>query len=604
MLFELYKRPNFITFGASGSGRSLVNSVNEKTGDVVLDAADIAPVTDRNFVTDAELAAIGTGGGADNPFDAFSDGINSAVAALLAADAAGERIVLEQGTYLVDQSLALTRAITFAGGQLKIADGVVMTMPNPKAGLVQLFDLTGTGSVMLSNGSRVHPEWWGETADAVQQALDQSATGASVILQGREYVSNGIVFVGDTNSAGGRHCGKQISGQIPSQRVDDGAGFFGSRIKLTPGANIPLLDVSVATGTVLNGRIRNVTLDANKTQQTFSDVDGVVVTDVSGFEIGTVQVLDAAQDGIALLGTDNDIVLTGQIEISGAGRDGINASVVGSSQFNGTIKTHANGRHGLNMGANGQLNAQFIHSYANLGEGVRWACSNPSYIHLLRCEDNGLTGLFYTGDALVIGTAVLPDNGLTATTTTTQCGVSDQGLHLRIRTLSNPVRNGTGIVHNQKTLYFGNSTGAVVQTVFDTATEANLVTAGQTLNIFNSKRNLLGPKIIERRSYSGTLSAHNSATYGFRPIQCPDIYGAVHISDIANNYFVANTNFSRSAHGTQLELRFSAAASGNLNWDSSYLDGSGNPMSSTAMTAGNDYDFAFIRRAAFWFLIP
>lgn len=46
--------------GTGGGGGGAVDSVNGQTGVVVLDTGDISEVTDKNYVTDAELAAIGT----------------------------------------------------------------------------------------------------------------------------------------------------------------------------------------------------------------------------------------------------------------------------------------------------------------------------------------------------------------------------------------------------------------------------------------------------------------------------------------------------------------------------------------------------------------
>lgn len=73
MLLELYKSPNFITFGNVGSGRGVVSTVNGKTGEVVLDTSDIAESDSAKYMTAAErekLASLtpgSTGGGNTGP---------------------------------------------------------------------------------------------------------------------------------------------------------------------------------------------------------------------------------------------------------------------------------------------------------------------------------------------------------------------------------------------------------------------------------------------------------------------------------------------------------------------------------------------------------
>lgn len=47
----------------SSTGGGAVDSVNGQTGVVVLDTGDIAEVTDKNYVTDAELVVIGNTSG-------------------------------------------------------------------------------------------------------------------------------------------------------------------------------------------------------------------------------------------------------------------------------------------------------------------------------------------------------------------------------------------------------------------------------------------------------------------------------------------------------------------------------------------------------------
>ncbi|PIB24964.1 hypothetical protein BFP76_07365 [Amylibacter kogurei] len=656
MPFGLYKKPTYITFGSSGGGGGFVSSVNAQTGAVLLDTSHIEPSVDRNYVSDAQLAAIGTAGDAAGVFEtlvdlrvasdiaigdvvmtkgyhtagdagaaryeivaantgvddggsfidltgvnlqaraifngpvtleqfgAIGDGQTSAVSALIAADAVSDHILLQSGGYLIDANTSISAQMHFIGGWVLVTNAAVLSLPLPQAGLEQIFDLQSGGVVDLVDGDVVHPEWWGGGATSIQRALDQSAVGARVALHG-EYPIAGLA-ISDT------HAGKSIVG-----------ADTGTQLQLIAGADVAAVSFDTIAGDV-NVTLRNLVIDANKTGQGVNDINGIDFNGVSGVVLENIAILNAAQDGMAFLGADNNVTLLGKVEIAHSGRDGIDGTRVGTSQFNADIHCHHNTGRGVVIGAYGQVNAGFIKAENNGGEGVVWTCENPSYIHLLQCQDNGMAGLHYAGDALVIGTAIMPDNGVIATTTTTQCGVSDQGKHLRIRTLANPSREGADIVHNQKTLYFGNSIGAVVQTVNDTATQVNQVASGQTLNIFNTRRNLLGPKIIERRSYSGSLTEHNAIPYGFRPIQCPDIYGAVHIFDVGVNYYVTDTNLTRSSNGSQLELRISASADVNLNWGSSYRGADGNPLPATQMQTGQDYDFAFIRRAANWFLIP
>lgn len=60
---------------AGGGGGGAVDSVNGQTGAVVLDAGDIAEVANRNYVSDAEAAALAASNSPSgaNPFATMAD---------------------------------------------------------------------------------------------------------------------------------------------------------------------------------------------------------------------------------------------------------------------------------------------------------------------------------------------------------------------------------------------------------------------------------------------------------------------------------------------------------------------------------------------------
>jgi len=76
------------------------------------------------------------------------------------------------------------------GGSLNISAGKTVTMPEPLAGLYQIFD--GEGSVVITSGE-VLPHWWGITGSAddtalIQAAIDACPVGGRVAGLGETYI--------------------------------------------------------------------------------------------------------------------------------------------------------------------------------------------------------------------------------------------------------------------------------------------------------------------------------------------------------------------------------------------------------------------------------
>lgn len=107
------------------------------------------------------------------------------------------------GTYRISTSGTIGGAVThrfIRGAKLHIDTGVTLTIAGAIDAMEdqQIFELAGTGKVLLSTETIVHPEWWGAKADGVTDdgtALNQSTSsfvpgaGGQILLRGRTYYS-------------------------------------------------------------------------------------------------------------------------------------------------------------------------------------------------------------------------------------------------------------------------------------------------------------------------------------------------------------------------------------------------------------------------------
>ena len=82
------------------------------------------------------------------------------------------------------------KAVTIPrGGKIKPASGKTVTLPPPKAGAYQIFDLSSGGLVVISESSDILAEWWGTgaTDTIIRAAIVASPAQSRVVLTASSY---------------------------------------------------------------------------------------------------------------------------------------------------------------------------------------------------------------------------------------------------------------------------------------------------------------------------------------------------------------------------------------------------------------------------------
>lgn len=112
-----------------------------------------------------------------------------------------ERGIVVRDRHLISADLTITRPLTFLPrGRLIIPTGVTVTINAPiVAPLVQIFECTGTGKVVLNlnYNRRSHPEWWqtfgaGDWLASIHAAI---ANGIDIEFQRRDYAVTAPIMV-------------------------------------------------------------------------------------------------------------------------------------------------------------------------------------------------------------------------------------------------------------------------------------------------------------------------------------------------------------------------------------------------------------------------
>jgi len=136
---------------------------------------------------------------------------------------ANNGILITGGRYRVLTNLTITRPLEFAsGGRIVVPTGVTVTINAPiKAGIEQIFELEGTGSVVCSSYyvSTRYVEWWGgivgaDTSPGLVQALK---SGTNTIMQARDYVTTATISIPAFATLQGAGC--NYEGDNTSTRV-------------------------------------------------------------------------------------------------------------------------------------------------------------------------------------------------------------------------------------------------------------------------------------------------------------------------------------------------------------------------------------------------
>lgn len=135
---------------------------------------------------------------------AVGDGTANDRPAFVALDSslpANYGIALGAGRYRIGSNLTITRRLDFSSGaRIVVPTGVTITISAPvNAGIEQIFELEGTGSVVLSVYYNVerYVEWWGGVVGAdCSPAFAQCVVAGSVTkLQARDYVTSATIMV-------------------------------------------------------------------------------------------------------------------------------------------------------------------------------------------------------------------------------------------------------------------------------------------------------------------------------------------------------------------------------------------------------------------------
>lgn len=148
--------------------------------------------------------------------------------------------------YRIGSNLTITRPLNFSsGGRIVVPTGVTITINAPiTAGIEQIFELEGTGSVDLSVYYNVerYAEWWGGVvgADCSPAFAQCIKTGSVTKLQARDYVTSATMM-------------------IPAAATVEGSGYnwegdgTATRVLLASASVTPIVQLgSTATPTDLN----------------------------------------------------------------------------------------------------------------------------------------------------------------------------------------------------------------------------------------------------------------------------------------------------------------------------------------------------------------
>lgn len=531
---------NLTYTGGSVYSVSTGDIVTVQKGNIAYEVA-ASGASDHDVVTTGGVKLYVSEDNSDITLEAFfadNTGSTSVNAMLVKAQAKSDDIRLIRGSYLIDSDITLTCNIDQRNGVMSVADGVTVSMPKPETPRRSLFNLAGSGKVKFLTGGNVYPEWW-SSGNIIQLALDQTAPGTDILLDGTEYETTGIVIDCDNSIEGGKHNAKRIVG-IPAQRyVDaddpgDAGTYNGTVIKLADGAEADLFYINTANDkTFGSGTLAGCLLNANNANQVSTTINAIKVGNIKDYIFEDLFILNSSQDGMNFAGSNNQIKLRGHIEVYNCVRDGIWGGAVGDGQWDADIHLVNNGRNGLYMAA-GNLFAKFIFAYFNGDNGVYWASEDAAQLLALRLEDNDNSGFEYRGKNLHINTISASDNGVLEGGTTEQIGLADYGDDLIVDHLHSAYRSGGTITHKQTTLYYcgPGSIPAKIGSVIDEGVDINQVTGAQTLRFDTTRRDLSGTEIGTRRKYRDTWTNHQAVSSTWRALNLPGTYSHAYITGI------------------------------------------------------------------------
>lgn len=472
-------------------------------------------------------------------------------------------------------------------GVMRVGENETLTVDRlPEAGRNQIFDVSAAGAnVQIKESGDVFPEWFGGDDNAIQSALTSSKSGSRIVLAAKEYTSNGIDLLYDSDSVDGGDISKELIGSGICERYQrNGNGFHGTVLKLADGSNRELLSVGVnpdSTDVAFShgyGAVRNMFLDGNRGGQA-TDADIVSVGGIRDFEIETLNVFNGSRDGISFNGANNQIQVKGKIEIYNCSRDGFRGSSVGDGNWvDGCVIAQNNGRYGINIGT-GNVYAQLIYSYFNGLDGVRIDTAGTFKCDYVRSEDNERNGIRVGSFAknVHIDKVMVADNGV-LNSTTQQAIQNRAGINIASNSeniffgcVSVVARTNSSIEHNQDLIiYDGGAKNVVIGPIQSEAfgmydadfSAKGLADAGyQTIDAKASGRTtsqFIQPRGTQELDAIDSVDLH------------PAIFDRYVMSNIGASLSIPDIPATQRIEGITLSFYLNSLAGTNITWGASY----------------------------------